>query len=135
MPTVANDGPHPVDRHVGRRIAEKRVSLGYNQSELARALGITFQQVQKYEKGFNRISASKLWTTAEFLQADVGWFFGGLDADVDLRPISPPEGPLTRATVEIARLTPQLTTRQQKIVLDLVRDLTQPDDEAAAKAA
>ena len=54
------DGPHPVDRHVGRRVCEKRISLGYNQSDLGRALGLTFQQVQKYEKGTNRISASKL---------------------------------------------------------------------------
>jgi transcriptional regulator with XRE-family HTH domain len=52
--------PHPVDVHVGRRVCEKRLSFGYNQSDLGRALGLTFQQIHKYEKGANRISASKL---------------------------------------------------------------------------
>ena len=58
MPRGGEDGPHPVDRHVGRRVCEKRIGLGYNQSDLGRALGLTFQQIQKYEKGANRISAS-----------------------------------------------------------------------------
>ena len=73
------DGPHPVDRHVGRRVCEKRLALGYNQSDLGRALGLTFQQIQKYEKGANRISASKLWDIARFFKVDIGYFFEGLN--------------------------------------------------------
>ena len=72
---TGEDGPHPVDRHVGRRVCEKRISLGYNQSDLGRALGLTFQQVQKYEKGANRVSASRLHQVATALGCSVADFF------------------------------------------------------------
>lgn len=75
MPRRVVDGPHPVDRHVGRRVAEKRISLGYNQSDLGRALGLTFQQVQKYEKGTNRIGASRLQAIADILGVHPSFFF------------------------------------------------------------
>ena len=74
---TGEDGPHPVDRHVGRRVCEKRISLGYNQSDLGRALGLTFQQVQKYEKGANRIGASRLQQISHILQVPVSFFFEG----------------------------------------------------------
>ena len=77
---AGESGPHPVDRHVGRKVCEKRIALGYNQSDLGRALGLTFQQIQKYEKGANRISASKLWDIARFFSVDVSYFFDGLTA-------------------------------------------------------
>lgn len=67
--------PHPTDLHVGAEIARRRLALGLNQSELGRALGVTFQQVQKYEKGANRVSASKLEMCAKTLQCAVGDFF------------------------------------------------------------
>lgn len=72
------DGPHPTDVHVGRRLCEARVAAGLNQTDLGRALGITFQQVQKYEKGANRVSASKLADAARFLKLPIAWFFDGL---------------------------------------------------------
>ena len=75
MSRASNDGPHPIDVEVGRRVCELRLSRGYNQSQLGRALKLTFQQIQKYEKGANRISASKLWQIAEFFGVDVGYFF------------------------------------------------------------
>lgn len=128
------DGPHPVDRYVGRRVCEKRLALGYNQSDLGRALGLTFQQVQKYEKGANRISASKLWDIARFFKVDIAFFFEGLHggqagmaeagADFDH------EYPATRYTIEIGRLAPQLTTAQQKLVLEVVRDMADRPDAA-----
>ncbi|WP_425990409.1 helix-turn-helix domain-containing protein [Brevundimonas sp. TWP2-3-2] len=133
---VGEDGPHPVDRHVGRRVCEKRISLGYNQSDLGRALGLTFQQIQKYEKGANRISASKLWDIARFFKVDVGYFFQGLSAQPGMA-----EGeagaaafdhdfPSTRYTIEIARLAPQLSSRQQKLALDMIREMTGKPEEA-----
>ena len=67
--------PHPVDIHVGAEIARRRIALGLNQSDLGRKLGVTFQQVQKYEKGANRVSASKLSMAAEALRCAVGDFF------------------------------------------------------------
>lgn len=124
---TGEDGPHPVDRHVGRRVCEKRISLGYNQSDLGRALGLTFQQIQKYEKGANRISASKLFDIARFFKVDIGYFFEGLAAQAGMA-----EGeaagfthdfPATRYTIEIGRLTPALPTRKQKLVLDVVREM------------
>lgn len=126
--TVSVDGPHPVDRHVGQRVAELRLQRGFNQSDLGRALGLTFQQVQKYEKGTNRVSSSKLWDMAKFLRVDVGHFFEGLDAGagmnaVDMASPSIPPGPATRHTIELAQLAPQLSIPQQKLALDLVRSL------------
>ncbi len=132
---VGEDGPHPVDRHVGRRVCEKRISLGYNQSDLGRALGLTFQQIQKYEKGANRISASKLWDIARFFKVDVGYFFQGLNAQPGVT-----EGdagaaafdhdfPSTRYTIEMARLAPQLSSRQQKLALDMIREMSGKPEE------
>ncbi|MFA4950348.1 helix-turn-helix domain-containing protein [Brevundimonas sp.] len=125
---TGEDGPHPVDRHVGRRVCEKRLALGYNQSDLGRALGLTFQQIQKYEKGTNRVSASKLWDIARFFKVDIGYFFEGLTGSSAVGMAE--EGgafehdhPATRYTIEIGRLAPQLTTRQQKLALDLIRDM------------
>lgn len=72
------DGPHPVDRHVGLRIRMRRKEMGVSQERLAEALGITFQQVQKYERGANRVSASKLWEIASALKTPVAYFYDGL---------------------------------------------------------
>jgi len=71
--------PHPVDMHVGHRVRLRRIFLGYSQDKLARALGLTFQQVQKYERGANRISSSKLFELARLLDVPVGFFFEGVD--------------------------------------------------------
>jgi transcriptional regulator with XRE-family HTH domain len=67
--------PNPVDKHVGSRVRMRRVMLGMSQEKLGRALGITFQQVQKYEKGTNRIGASRLQHIARVLQVPVAFFF------------------------------------------------------------
>lgn len=77
--TVLRDGPRPIDVHVGRRVKERRVLLGLSQDDLGQLLGLTFQQVQKYEKGWNRISASKLWELTHILNVPVSWFFEGID--------------------------------------------------------
>ena len=122
------DGPHLVDRHVGRRVCEKRIALGYNQTDLGQALGVTFQQVQKYEKGANRISASKLWDIARFFKVDIVYFFEGLAgvqpgmAEGDA-PAFQHDFPATRHTIEIARLVPALPVRKQKLVLEMVREM------------
>lgn len=72
MPVKA---PNPIDRHVGSRVRMRRIMLGLSQEKLGEALGLTFQQVQKYEKGINRIGASRLQQLAEVLQVPVGFFF------------------------------------------------------------
>ena len=75
--------PHPVDTHVGNRVRQRRVFLGYSQEKLARSLGLTFQQVQKYERGANRISSSKLFELARLLDVPVGFFFEGVDDELE----------------------------------------------------
>ena len=70
--------PNPVDLHVGGRVRMRRRMLGVSQERLAEALGLTFQQVQKYERGSNRVSASKLYGIALALEIPVGYFFEGL---------------------------------------------------------
>jgi len=70
---------HPVDVHVGKRIRHRRWMVGMTQQQLAEQVGIKFQQIQKYETGMNRVSASRLWDIADALEVPVSFFFEGLD--------------------------------------------------------
>lgn len=72
---------HPIDLHVGQRLRQRRCVLGLTQQRLAEAVGIKFQQIQKYESGANRVSASRLWALAEALGVPVSHFFEGLSAE------------------------------------------------------
>ena len=72
---------HPVDVHVGKRVRQRRWMLGMTQQQLAEQVGIKFQQIQKYETGMNRVSASRLWDIAEALDVPVSFFFEGLDGE------------------------------------------------------
>lgn len=72
--------PHPVDVHVGTRVRMCRTLKGLSQQKLAASLGLTFQQVQKYERGANRISASRLWELGQILDVPVSHFFEDADA-------------------------------------------------------
>jgi transcriptional regulator with XRE-family HTH domain len=71
--------PHKVDVHVGKRIRQRRWLAGMTQQRLAELVGIKFQQIQKYETGANRVSASRLWDIAEALDIDVSHFFEGME--------------------------------------------------------
>jgi len=81
-------GPNETDVLVGARVRFRRIELGLSQTQLANALGVTFQQVQKYEKGSNRIGASRLHAIAEVLRVSVSYFFpdAGEAVDHDARP-------------------------------------------------
>ncbi|HYC06230.1 MAG TPA: helix-turn-helix transcriptional regulator [Azospirillaceae bacterium] len=81
-----------VENHVAARIRLRRGLLGMSQSDLARALGITFQQVQKYERGSNRVSVGKLFRLADILDVPLSFFFDGLEMPVVGNPPSPPTG-------------------------------------------
>lgn len=70
---------HPVDVHVGKRVRHRRWLVGMTQQQLAEKVGIKFQQIQKYETGANRISASRLWDISEAMDVPVAFFFEGLD--------------------------------------------------------
>lgn len=130
------DVAHPVDLYVGSRLRIRRKVLGLSQTQLADALGITFQQIQKYERGANRISASKLYEAARLLRSPVSYFFEGLDetagnglddglAQRMTQFVATPEG------LELAALFPRLNDRRlRRRVVDLVKAMV--DDESGA---
>jgi transcriptional regulator with XRE-family HTH domain len=89
--TAKLDGPHPIDVHVGARIRHRRAILGLNQTELALKVGVTFQSIQKYERGTNRVSASRLQEIAEVLGVSVSHFFEGLVSTGAAAPAAPAE--------------------------------------------
>jgi transcriptional regulator with XRE-family HTH domain len=74
---IAKKAPNPIDKHVGSRVRMRRMMLGMSQEKLGNNLGLTFQQVQKYEKGTNRIGASRLQQISQILQVPVSFFFEG----------------------------------------------------------
>lgn len=72
---------HPVDVHVGKRVRHRRWMVGMTQQQLADKVGIKFQQIQKYETGMNRISASRLWDIADALGVTISFFFEGIEQE------------------------------------------------------
>ena len=133
--------PNPVDLHVGGRIRMKRKVLGVSQERLAEALGLTFQQVQKYERGANRVSASKLYEIARFLQAPISYFFEGLADPTVESTGDDSEGPeqfvhdflMTPEGLELAATFPKIRKgRIRRRVLELVRTLSGEDEDAEA---
>ena len=99
--TVAKAGPHPIDVHVGSRVRRRRTLLGMNQTQLGEKLGITFQQIQKYERGSNRISASRLYQMTRILDVPVSFFFDGLVEGASMW--SPDDILVKRETLEFVR--------------------------------
>jgi len=77
---MAKKAPNPIDKHVGSRVRMRRMMLSMSQEKLGNNLGLTFQQVQKYEKGTNRIGASRLQQISQILQVPVSFFFEGAPA-------------------------------------------------------
>lgn len=79
---LAEGEPNPIDVHVGNRIKWRRKVLKLSQQQLAEKLGLTFQQVQKYEKGLNRVGASRLWDISRVLSVSMDFFFADMDGKV-----------------------------------------------------
>lgn len=84
--------PSPIDSYVGFRIRLRRTMLGASQEQLGRALGLTFQQVQKYERGVNRVSASRLFDISHVLGVSVSYFFDNMPLEMLEAPLSGPRG-------------------------------------------
>jgi transcriptional regulator with XRE-family HTH domain len=133
-------GPHPVDRHVGLHIRMRRKALGISQERLAESLGLTFQQVQKYERGANRVSASKLWEIARALRTNVAYFYEGLESEAEeaargFMGANAQEFLLTPEGMELAATFPRVRRPGvRRKVLDLVRAMAdmEIDDRAAS---
>lgn len=129
--------PNPVDIHVGARVRMRRKFLGYSQEQLGEQIGLTFQQVQKYERGSNRISASKLFQIAKVLQVPVAYFF-------DAYSEAPVEGVselnaeravndflITSEGIELAEAFPRIRSSiQRRKILELVRTLAEDIESA-----
>lgn len=120
---------HPVDLHVGARLRLKRQIAGMSQIDLAAAIGVTFQQVQKYEVGTNRISASSLHAAATALKAPIGWFFQDFEAGDAATAIALTA---TREGWELARLMAHMPPRRRRQVLALIGAVVDADLPAIA---
>ena len=122
---MAND----IDLHLGKRLRRRRRLLGLTQQQLALAVGIRFQQIQKYECGANRISAARLWQLAEALEVQVSYFYDGL-AEAQARAEAggggpePREGMMARKeTMDLIRAYYQLDEQPRRRLLDLAKSL------------
>ncbi len=147
--------PNPIDIHVGNRVRMRRTLLGMSQEKLGDELGLTFQQVQKYERGMNRIGASRLWDISKVLNTPIEFFYDGMNEDIEqLSPrhinrsthvegleetiISLDGDPMNRReTLELVRAYYRITDRNiAKKVFDLVKSMaafTDPNGETAEK--
>lgn len=127
--TATTRSPTAIDQHVGARLRLRRSQLDMSQSALADKLGVTFQQVQKYERGTNRVGASRLWLLAKVLEVPVQFFFEGLGEDGE--PTSPCNAVYDfiqssdgLAMAEAFSAIPQAQVRRRMI--DLARALSVP---------
>lgn len=115
-----------IDRHVGERIRRRRAELGLTQHDLASVLGISYQQVQKYETGANRVSAGRLYEMSRQLGCTIGYFFDGLDETAE--PAELAHGGTNRTTIELARNFGRLPNAAVKgAISTLVRALAEGD--------
>lgn len=136
---MAKDGIHPIDRHVGFRLRLARASRKLSQTDLAKASGITFQQVQKYEKGTNRVSASRLFEFATLLGVQISYFFEGAD-ETGAEPAQPaqesPAFQVSPVDVEILRaLWKVKDSRVKRRLLDVIASLPNGGDGELTAAA
>ncbi len=118
---------HPVDVHVGKRIRHRRWMVGITQQGLAERVGIKFQQIQKYETGMNRVSASRLWDIAETLDVPVSFFFEGLDhKDPETTPANgiPADPMAEREALELVRSYYAIPENQRRRLFELARVLS-----------
>lgn len=115
---------NPVDLHIGQRVRHRRWLLGMTQQQLAQSVGIRFQQIQKYESGANRISASRLWDLARALEMPVSFFFDGL-AGKDQTAANGDDGLLqNKETMDLIRAYYGLDEGPRRRLLELAKALS-----------
>lgn len=117
--------PHPVDVHVGKQIRHRRWLTGMTQQQLAEAVGIKFQQIQKYETGANRVSASRLWDIAEALEVDIAFFFDGLTKDEGGGTTLPADIIGDKEALDLVRSYYAIPENQRRRLFDLARVLSE----------
>ncbi|MFN3077551.1 MAG: helix-turn-helix domain-containing protein [Alphaproteobacteria bacterium] len=144
---TASGSPNPIDVHVGGRVRLRRTLLGMSQEKLGDAIGLTFQQVQKYERGANRIGASRLWDLSRVLDVPVSFFFDDMVeattsqsprmlSGMTEEPSSFDADPMTkRETLELVRAYYRISDPQvRKRVFELAKALASASDNAKAAA-
>lgn len=126
---------HPIDLHVGMRLRQRRRLLGLTQQKLADAVDIRFQQIQKYESGANRISASRLWSLAQALDVPVSFFFEGLETQdahnghdmnghTNGQSRAPADAFQNKDTIDLVRAFYNLNAEPRRRLLDLAKALS-----------
>jgi transcriptional regulator with XRE-family HTH domain len=124
-PRVAGQSrPQDIDRHVGARMRERRVMLGVTQQQMAELIGVTYQQAHKYEKGINRVAAGRLYSIAQALGVEVGYFYEGLQIGGGFVP-----SPRQRMVLDLARNFLDIPDpRHREAVATLARALAESND-------
>jgi transcriptional regulator with XRE-family HTH domain len=122
---------HPVDVHVGKRVRHRRWMVGMTQQQLGDIVGIKFQQIQKYETGMNRISASRLWDIAQALGVSISFFFEGFDGEESLPEVAATGAEVQRGdlladkeALELVRSYYAIPEAQRRRLFDLARVLS-----------
>ncbi|PIE14932.1 MAG: transcriptional regulator [Rhodobacterales bacterium] len=118
---------HPVDVHVGKRIRHRRWLVGMTQQQLAEKVGIKFQQIQKYETGMNRVSASRLWDISDALDVPVSFFFDGLrdgQAAPGENSVIPADIMADKEALDLVRSYYSMPENQRRRLFDLARVLS-----------
>ena len=117
---------HPVDVHVGKRIRHRRWMVGMTQQQLAEKVGIKFQQIQKYETGMNRVSASRLWDISEALAVPINFFFEGLEGGAAKETESTLPGDILadKEALELVRSYYAIPENQRRRLFELARVLS-----------
>jgi len=117
---------HPVDVHVGKRVRHRRWMVGMTQQQLGEAVGIKFQQIQKYETGMNRVSASRLWDIAHAMDVSISFFFEGLEGESAAAASDNALGDLLadKEALELVRSYYAIPENQRRRLFDLARVLS-----------
>lgn len=129
----ATEEEHAIDQYVGKRLKARRTLVGISQEKLGAECGVTFQQVQKYESGGNRVSASKLYQIARVLGVGPGFFFEGLPDTTDATAESDPMK--SNAAIDLVKLFNRCTEADQATVMALLRSLATTGAAIAARGA
>ncbi|MAO28254.1 helix-turn-helix domain-containing protein [Roseovarius sp.] len=116
--------PHAVDVHVGKRIRHRRWLVGMTQQQLAESVGIKFQQIQKYETGANRVSASRLWDIAGAMDVDVSFFFDGLERADSAAPSAAGDLLGDKEALDLVRSYYSIPENQRRRLFELARVLS-----------
>ena len=116
---------HPVDAHVGKRIRHRRWMVGMTQQQLADKVGIKFQQIQKYETGMNRVSASRLWDVADALGVQISFFFEGLAEGQANEAYAHGDMMSDKEALELVRSYYAIPEAQRRRLFDLARVLSE----------